>query len=169
MYLFEIPSDIICYITSFLENKDNSMFIQTCKNIHLHGITFGYFNYIKANLSTNMLTFIHRFNLHSNTIRTVEMHYIDDPHIWLPIYVEKLIFEHCSIPSYINPGKQIHITKSIKLTDYHKYKFKTVLRINWECFPNLEELDLYVHKVELTGIQVCKKLKSIKINNVILS
>jgi hypothetical protein len=168
MSLLTTPSDIISKIMSFLDNRVNARLIRICKYIHLHGKEFGYASYINANLSTNMGVFIRRFCQHSHYIKTVEIYGIDNPHIWIPHFVERLIFEQCSITGYVNPGKQAHVTKSLKLTDYHRYKFKTILRVNWLCFPNLEELELYVYDVDLTGIEQCQKLKSVKIDTCIL-
>jgi hypothetical protein len=132
--------------------------------MNTQGKKFGYANFINANLTTNIMTFTRNFCQHSNSIKTVEIWGIDDPHIWLPHYVERIIFENCFISSYINPGEQAYVTKSLKITDYHRHNSKTQLRINWECFPNLEELELYVHDVDLTNIKQCKLLKSLKIN-----
>jgi hypothetical protein len=166
MSLLIVPSDLLSHISSFSDNKTNTCFFQACKYLANHAKNVGYVTHIKYILSTNMMTFLHRFCQHSKTIKTVEMHGVDDPHIWLPCYVERLIFEHCAIPDYINPQKIIHATKQFKLTDYLRSKDKTTLRVNWKCFPNLEELELYVHSVDLTGIEYCTKLKRVLINTI---
>lgn len=150
--------DLLSHIVSFLDDRANSRLLKTCKYFANYANKFGYASYIKAGLYVDMMTFIQRFCHHSFSVKTVEIHGIDDAHIWLPNYVERLIFEHCSISSYVNPEKPIYTTKYIKLTDYN-YINKATLRINWRCFPNLEELDLDVYDVDLTGIEQCKKLK----------
>ena len=119
---------------------------------------------MKVDYSIDMMTFIKNFCYHLHTLKTVYMNGIDDPHMLLPHYTEHLIFDHCSISKYLNPGRQAYITKSLTLTDYHRYKNKQTLRVNWSCFPNLEELELYVHDVDLTGIEKLKKLKKVNIN-----
>ena len=166
MFFSNIPYDLLSHITSFLDDTTNTRLLRVCKYFSEYAKNFGYVTYIKADLSTNMMTFIHRFNIHSSSINTVEIQYIDDPHIWIPHYVEKLIFKHCSVISYINPKEQVYVTKYFKLIDYHRYKYKQTLRINWERFPNLEELELYVYDVDLIGIKHCKKLKRTVINTV---
>lgn len=146
---------------SFLDDRKKIRLIRTCKQLYNHGKEYGYMSFIKADLSTNMMTFIQRFCQHSHSVKTIHIRGVDDPHIWIPHYVENIIFEHCSVNSYVNPGKQAHVTKRLKLIDY---KFNTIVKINWECFPNLEELDLYIHDVNLDGLEKLKHLKRININ-----
>ena len=150
--------DLLSHIVSFLDDKTNSRLLKTCKYFAIYANKFGYASYIKAGLYVDMMTFIQRFCQHSFSVKTVEMYGVEDAHIWLPQYVERLIFEHCSICSYVNPEKPIYTTKYLKLTDYN-YINKVTLRINWRCFPNLEELFLHIYDVDLTGIEQCKKLK----------
>ena len=164
MSLSILNSDLLSHLTSFLDNKTNTNFLRSCKNLAHHAKKFGYSSHIKYTLSINIMTFLHRFCQHSSSIRTVEIRGMDNPHLWLPNYVERLIFDHCAITNYLNPKKCIYVTKYLKLTDYNRYKYKTHVRINWACFPNLEELELYVHSVDLTGIEHCTKLKKMIIN-----
>ena len=89
---------------------------------------------------------------------------MDNPHLWIPVFVQNINFDHCSISEYLNPGKQAHITKKLRLTDYNRYKNNNILKVNWECFQNLEELELYVYDVDLTGIEKLKRLSKININ-----
>jgi len=110
------------------------------------------------------MDFFRRFRQHSATIKTVEIKHVDNPHLWLPHLVENLIFDHCDITTYFNPGKKSYVTKKLILKDYLRHKYKTTFRINWNCFPNLEELELYVYDVNMEGIDVCKKLHTKKIN-----
>jgi hypothetical protein len=166
MSLLTTLSDIIPNIMSFLEDKDNTCLVRTCNNLYKHSKKYGFVNFIKGDLNTNMMTFIQRFSDHSHSVNSIELSYLDDPHIWLPHYVEKLFFDHCAITEYVNPPNRSNsqVVKYFKLTDYNRYKFKTTLRINWNCFPNLEELELYVYDVDLVGIDKCRNLKRRKIN-----
>lgn len=159
MSLLFLSADILKYIMEYTDDVSNSKLTQTCSFIHTHSDTFGYVNVIHADMQTSMRTFIKRFCKHANTIKTVIINRVDDPHLWIPNYVENLKFEHCSITEYFNPGKQGKIVKSLKLTDYNRYRFKNKLKINWKCFPNLEILELYVYDVNTNGIKkFCKKL-----------
>lgn len=166
MSLLTIPIDILKSIMYFLNNKDNTNLIRVCKYFCIYGKERGYMTFINADLNTNIMTFVHRFCQHSHTVKSISIRGIDNPHIWLPHYVEKLNFEHCAITKYVNPCPRSNsrVVTSFKLSDYHRYKYKTTLRVNWSCFPNLEELELYVHDVDLTGIEQCKKLKKRKID-----
>lgn len=164
MTLNNCPSDVLFIIISFLNNNSSTSLIKTCKTINRHGDDFGYISHISVDYSVDIMTFIRHFCKHSQCMKSVYINGLDNPQVWMPHYVEKMVFDHCAIFSYINPGKQSHITKSLIIRDYHRYKNKQTLHINWECFPNLEELELYVHDVVWTGSSVMKKLKHININ-----
>ena len=167
MTLVKCPSVILSHVMLFLNNKTNTHLINTCKELHKHGKKIGYLTSIKTSVALSMMIFINNFCDHSRTLKTVEMRGIDDPHLWLPNYTQHLIFDHCSISEYLNPGRQARVTKSLKLRNYHRYKNKQTLRVNWECFPNLEELELYVYDVDMTGIEKLKKLKTVVIDKLI--
>ena len=164
MPLITFPSNLLDIIISFLDNKTNVSLIRACKYIRNHGEKFGYISYIKVDYTVNMMDFLHQYCKHSRCVTTIQIKGINDPHIWLPKFVQNIDFEHCSISQYLNPGKQAHITKKLKIMDYHSYKNKQTLLVNWDCFRNLEELELYVYDVDLTGIEKLKKLTKIKIN-----
>jgi hypothetical protein len=166
MSLLTTPSDIIGNIMSFIGDRYNTRLIRSCKSLCTYGRKYGYISAVNVNLHSNMMIFIQRLCQHSLTLESVIMRGIDDPHIWLPRYFERMSFEHCKITKYVNPGPRSnpHVVKSFKLIDYHRYKFKTKLRVNWYCFPNLEELELYVHDIEMTGLDKLKKLKKINID-----
>ena len=164
MSLINCPSDSLIIITSFLDNKSSISLMKTSQHINQHGKKFGYLTHISLGDFPDMMDFIRRFCEHSQCLKSVLIRGVDNPQLWVPRYVERLVFDHCSIPSYINPGKQGHITKSLVIRDYHRYQNKQTLRINWTCFPNLEELELYVHDVDWKDAHLLKNIKRVKIN-----
>lgn len=164
MPLNKLPTDITVKLMSFLDNKHNTHIINTCKAMQIHGKEHGFVTSMRVCSGDDLMLFINRFIGHVNTIHTVKMSYMSDPHVWIPQFTEKLIFEHCSIPSYLNPGRQALATKYLVLTDYLRYKNHITVGINWECFRNLEYLKLYVYDVDLSGIENLTKLKYININ-----
>jgi hypothetical protein len=164
MSLINYSPEILATIISLLDNKTNVCLIRTCKYIYNHGEEFGYLSYIKIKYGTNMMNFFHNFCKHSYHIKTVDIYGMDNPHLWIPVFVQNINFDNCSISEYLNPGKQAHITKKLRLTDYNRYKNNNILKVNWECFQNLEELVLYVYDVDLTGIEKLKRLSKININ-----
>jgi hypothetical protein len=166
MFFLNTSFDIINIFISYLNDYDNTHLIQACKKLYTYATKYGFVKYIKSDLDTNIMTFIQRFSIHSNTVKSVDIRYLDNPHEWLPHYVERICFVHCTITKYVNPSpsSKSSIVKYLKLSDYHRFKFRNVLRVNWSKFPNLEELDLYVYDVDLTGIQDCKLLRKVKIN-----
>lgn len=166
MCINNLPTEILSYIITFLNNKTSTRLIRSCNSIHKYGQKFGYLTHLKATSNTDMLEFFGIFLEHSDCVTTVEINGVENPQLLLPRFVRNLSFNHCSISNDIDPGKKVYETKKIRLRDYHRYKNKQILRINWSCFPNLEELDLYVYDVDLTGIKELEKLKIIKINTV---
>lgn len=153
MSIIDLPSDITNNIIKYLDNTSSTYLINTCKDTYTHGKNNGFVTYIKADLELNMMEFIKRFCQHSRIVTTVEIVGVPNAHLWIPEYVENLIFTRCHIPTYINPTKKVYVTKKIVLSDYNRNVHKNTVKINWEQFPNLETLELYVYKVDLTGIE----------------
>lgn len=162
MSLCFCSSDVLIMITLYLDNKSNCRLIRSCKSLKNHGNNHGFLTALNCDLTMDMMKFMRLFSTHSNTLKSVYLRGVDDAHLWLPFYTEKIVFDHCSITKHVNPGIQPQV-KSLKITDYHRLRFKTVVRINWACFPNLEELELYVYDFNRTGLNL-SKLKVSKIN-----
>ena len=163
MSLTSCPSDALSIITSFLNNRSSSQLLRTCRSFKEHGNTFGYLTHMSFDLITDTMTFLRRFCKHQETIRSVYIRGIDNPQLWMPRYVERMVFDHCCVIKRINPPKPVYVTKYLKIADYHRSKFRTQVRINWEQFPNLEDVVLYVYDIDLEGLDL-KKLKSYNIN-----
>lgn len=166
MSIINCPSNLLSIIISFLDNISNSSLMKTCKSINTHGKSYGFITSLKLDLNTDTMSFLRRFNQHQHTLQTVYIRGIDNPQLWLPKYTKHIIFDHCSVLKSINPPQTVYVTKSLKITDYHRFKFPNTLRINWLQFPNLENLELYVHDVDLTNLDLTK-LKTYSINTIV--
>ena len=162
-----IPIDILNNIISFLDNKTNVILMLTCKYLSNHGKKFGYLNSIKLDYKDNYNNFIHKYSNHHRTIKKIEIIGYQNPHLWIPKYVEIIIFSHCSINHYLNPGLYGLATKVLILKDYNRYRNHYKLHVNWEFFKNLEILELYVYDVDIKDITKLTKLHSKKINTVV--
>lgn len=164
MLFKQIPTDYITYILSFCDNNSGVSVINTCTFFYKFSKENGYATKITNN-NINEFEFIRRCILHSKTLSTINMNGYVNPHLWVPMFKENMIFTHCSFPSRIfYRDKNCNITKHLTITDYHRYTNNIVLSIDWSIFPNLEELILYVFDVDLNGIENCKKLKTCRIN-----
>jgi hypothetical protein len=164
MSLIKCPSDILVVITSFMDNYSSNGFIKTCHSMKNHGKQYGFLTKIKLDLHTDTSTFVKRFSKHIETLLNVTIRSMDDPHLWLPKYLENVTFDHCSVTKYINPRNIVYQTKSLVIKDYNRGKsYSKPLRINWEKFPNLENLVLYVYDVNIDMLNL-KKLKDYSIN-----
>ena len=158
-----LPLELMVHLMSFLDDANNYMLITTCKYLNNYSKKFGYLTYMKADNTVNMMTFLERCCNHFKTLKTIEIHLLENPHLWLVDYVENIIFDYCSVLSAVNPGKKVK-TKKIKINDHNRYINKATLNINWEYFPDLEDIELTVHNVNIYGLNNCKKLKKININ-----
>jgi len=164
MLFKQISNDCITYILSFSDNNSSVSIINTCTFFNKFCKENGYATKITNN-NIDKFEFIHRCILHSKTLSTINMNGHINPHLWISMFKENMIFTHCSFPSRIScKEKNCNVTKCLTITDYHRYTNKIVLRIDWSIFPNLEKLVLYVFDVDLNGIENCKKLKTGKIN-----
>ena len=166
MFIINSSKEILLYIMSFLDNKNNTNLVKSCNSLYRHGKKHGYLTYIKATNNRDLTYFKNILLKHSECLTTIEMNGFENPHLLLHRFVCNIKFDRCSISKYVDPGKQIYQTEKIRLKDYHRYKNKQTLKVNWSRFPNLKELDLYVYDVDLTGIEQLKKLKHININTV---
>ena len=165
--LLKCPHAIILLITSFLDDKTNINLMSTCKYIYSYGELYGFLKSIKLDYKENYINFIKHYNKHKHTIKKIEVNRIDNPHMWIPDYVETLVFSHCSIDHYLDPPSTCLFTKELILHDYNRYKNKNKLRINWECFKNIEILELYVYDVDIKGIEKLTKLRKKNIDTII--
>jgi hypothetical protein len=158
-----LPLELMVHLMSFLDDTNNYTLSTTCKYLNNHSKKFGYLTYMKADNTVNMMTFLERCCNHFKTLKTIEIHLLENPHLWLVDYVENIIFDYCSILSTVNPGKKVK-TKKIKINDHNRHTNKATLNINWEYFPDLEDIELTVYNVNINGLNNCKKLKKININ-----
>jgi hypothetical protein len=164
MLFTQISTSSIIHILSFCDNITGVNIINSCKFFNNHSKKHGFATKITANYCTDSIVFIHRCILHSMTTSTIHVDGYENPHLWVPMFKENMIFTHCSFPSRIFNRHDCYVTKYLKITDYHRYKNKLILRIDWDMFPNLEELVLYVFDVDLNHIKNCTKLKSCNID-----
>lgn len=161
-----IPTDLLSIVMGFLDSKSKTNFLRTCKYIKDYFYKTGYSNFIKADMHTDMMDFIEKFHKHNKTIKTVKISCIDNPLIWIPEFKNTMIFENCTIDEYINPEphKKSYNTVNLKITDYNRSKHNKNLRINYDKFNNLENLELCVYKSNHSeSLFFCKKIKKVNI------
>jgi len=103
IYSVNLSSDIISSIISFLNDNSSICFIQTCKSIKTHGDNHGFIKKMSADYTSDMNLFIKRFCKHVKTLRRVSMNNIENPHIWLPEFVETTAFIDCSLTTKLDP------------------------------------------------------------------
>lgn len=162
MSVIYLSEELLMYVLFFLDNISNSKFIRTCKTTKKHSKIHGFLTSIVMNSPT--VNDYRIFCVHSHMLRKITIKHSIDPHIWLPRCVENIVFDHCTLSKFWSPGKDAYVVKTLKITDYLRYKTPTPLRITWSCFQNLERLELYVYSVNRDGLDKLPKLKHVKIN-----
>lgn len=171
MILYQYPPEILSIVISFLDNKSGSYISSTCKNLNNHCKTNGYITVMKLNYRTRKINFVRLFCKHARAIQTVFITGVNNPHIWMPRFVDTVIFRDCFISMYIDPGKSAASTRILKIRDCNRNTYpkidKTVLKVNWSCFKNLQILDLYVYGVDMTGIDELDNLISVNIDTIV--
>ena len=164
MSLLNYSLDTVLIILSFLDNKSGIKMMSTCRSINLNGRKNGFLTSLKLDNKIDAMDFFKQCIKHQETLKKITICGYDNPHMWIPQYIETLIFDHCSVLECIDPPEIVYETKYIKITDYHRLRLKNKLYINWSKFPNLEHLELYVYSVDLSGLDTTK-LKICNINS----
>jgi hypothetical protein len=159
--LLYLPQDIITFLFSFLDNTSVCYLITSSKYIYNIGLNFGYLNSLTFNYTQNIIDFIKIFCNHSKTLSTITFTNFDDPHIWLPNSVKTLIFHNCSITTQFNLPNSYKINTLIYIDHHRTHK----INIDWNKFPNLTYLILYVQHINTTDLHNLKHLKTIKLNS----
>lgn len=166
MSIKSLSPDVLSIVLSFLDNKNSSFLVCTCKTLKTYGDNHGFISSIKYNYNDDIIKFMIHFYHHLHTIKNIYIRGLDNPHLYITNYAENICFDHCNIYEYVNPKKPIFMAKSLKITDYHRYTNKRTLSINWSAFPNIENLELYVYDVDLSCLTTLKHLKTYTINTI---
>lgn len=104
--LTSLPSDMLSLIISFIDTKSCTSFMRICKDMYKHGKMYGFSKEIHADFRTNLSEFINRFCQHSDTLRYVSIRDLQDPHLWLPSFLEVTSFIGCTFNNKINPNSR---------------------------------------------------------------
>lgn len=159
-----IPSDLFSYILQFIpDNKTSSFLARSCSRFLHIANRHGYVKYISYDdvLGDNIQLFIRRYCDHVNSIISVSIYTITDPHYWIPsVWPKKVYFNRTRITEIISPP--LSITEELQIIDFHKHNFPyDLVRIDWKKLPKLKRLNLDVVNIDFTGIEACKDLEII--------
>ena len=85
--------------------------------------------------------------------------------IWIPEFKHTMIFENCTIDEYINPEyyKKSYKTVNLRITDYKRSTHNKYLRINYNKFSGIENLELCVYDSNHYEALLCKKIKKVNV------
>jgi hypothetical protein len=111
-----------------------------------------------------LMRFLQLYSQSKHTLRSLlitNQHSLDIP---VGEWPKKVVFDRCFVGTnpYIRPCRAM--TEILVIRDIHRPKTSQKLRIDWRKFTSLRMLDLYVHSVDLTGIEHCRNLEVVRID-----
>ena len=153
--------DVLNVIFEFCDCQSSFQFALCNKQIYESTMKKGFIKYISYNtLQDNLNLFMKRFIRHHKTIKNCNMYFVNNPFLWIPVWVNKVNFYSCKISETINPRNCVKTEYLclINTSSTDSYQIK----INWVKFPLLKELKVKNYKIDLEGIhEHCKLLKII--------
>jgi hypothetical protein len=149
----------------YLNNKDSCNFISTCKQLKNFFYKFGYIKDIslKPLLKPNLYDFFLICAQNINTLRSIYVSNINNPHLWIPSKWPKIVrFYYCNITDKIDPP--ISHTQEILIIQHEiinnvRSEKQLNLKINWKKFPKLKKLTLKVFNVNIDEIKENKNIE----------
>lgn len=151
-----LPDEIIRLIWDYLiTNRDSISLLKSCKRFYTIGEKCGYIKELSIKKFSGF-DFIKNSVLHTNTIVSLILDSVN----WVPkIWPKKVIFIKCENNAKISPVNAIN-TKILCIN----LRYSDNICIDWEKFPNLEQLYATVHNINLKDIEKCTKLNTINLN-----
>lgn len=147
MSLKYLPSDLLSYVISFLDDKTSRNLICTSTHMYNHGLKYGYIKSLKVTDKTNLNSFIKVMCQHSKTIKSLEFYEIDHPEIWMPFYVKNIAFINCRLPGYLDPNyrQKPESVKSLRMIDCRYDGPFNIDYINYSKFTELELSNVMIY------------------------
>lgn len=165
MSLVIVPEELVYLIWNLTDNKGSVSLACTNKWFNATGNQNGYVKHMSIGRlnDDSTLTCVMRYLEHKRSLHSIHIERLNNPQSWisgcLPIIT---CFNRCHFTTELNPPPSN--TEILTIRDQHRHQHNNTLRINWSKFPKLKVLDLYVFKVNLSGIEACRNLNSVKIS-----
>jgi hypothetical protein len=126
-----MPIELLFYIGEFCGNKESLYIALSCTD------AYNLFNnrFVKSmsyKIGNDIYDFIYKMHKHSQSLKTIQINNLYNPHLWLPFYPTKIILQ-CSISDNINPQEPV-MTEYLAIINYSK----KYIKINFEKFPMLK-------------------------------
>ena len=166
MSFHHLPEDLILYIWVMIEtNKDMVSLVSTCKRFRDLGKKRGCIKSIDFSWNSDYMNFSELCGHPKLFLHQMKISDFVDPIFWIPTkhWTKTMIFERCCMGGKcIDPDGSK--TETLVIKDNHRRRNRYTLRINWSKLPKLKVLDLYVHDVDLNGLETCQELEAIRID-----
>jgi hypothetical protein len=158
--------DILIYISSYLDDKENLNLIQTCKYFKNLFNKVGFLKFLKCegDKHQSIYNFMITYFKHIRTVDYIYISHIDTPQYWINNKWCKIVhLYNCYLEDKIDP-LNICNTEQLIIQNIYPSKWKNKLKINWNKFPNLRILQLDIQNIDLVNIEICQNLELIYIN-----
>lgn len=143
------------------DNKSSCSLRTVCKCFKTYADTYGYIKNISCNRRSNIQYKLSEYKRHMPMLSRLRMtdtymHFMNlqqklPKTVHITNYREPI---HCISPNRVSNTERLSIVYTA---------FENTLLINWAKFPNLKQLDISAHNVDIEGIQCLQHLVSIRI------
>jgi len=166
MLFNELNNDILLHIWSFLSIKELDEISKTCKRFKWL-YDYAYLKNISHDcFKDDIVQFIKWFNKSKYQLQEITLcNATYDPTFLISGYPwpRKVIFDRCQISStLIDPDAKN--TEILIIKNVCRFDTQEKLYINWEKFPNLKVIDIYLSSIDISNIGVCENLEAIRID-----
>lgn len=161
--LLNLPTEILQSLFQwFQSNQESIALIKTCKEWKNITKNHGYIRKLSFPIQSG-LNWINTFCNHPNTIDRVYIYNQTDPHFWIFKFPRIVNCCDCNLttPFIPNGGTPCDTETLIfrNMLDPYMTKFKT----NWELFPKLRTLIIYVYDCDVDGLEKLKDLYTVAV------
>ena len=154
-----LPNEMIILISSFLNNKENLIFVKTCKYYKEILYKYGFLKSLYYTFPGSVVNFTRNFIQHNRTLTDIYINNGNNIHLYIlsVIWPKRLKFMNynfnCEINPYINTN-----TENLYITTYQN---KIKMYINWSKFNKLKYLFLHIYDLDFTNFELCANLEVI--------
>jgi hypothetical protein len=151
-----LSDDLIRLVLHFCDSRSSFSFVLSCKQVLESTRKEGFAKHISfdSTKDDDLECFMNRMARHYRNINVCSLYRLQNPFLWMPMWVQKVEFYFCKITEEINPPVPVK-TKSLKIMS--NYNHGESISINWDKFPMLRELEIL--NLRVTNVDKCKNVK----------
>lgn len=154
-----LPNEMIILISSFLNNKENLIFVKTCKYYNKILYKYGFLKSLYYTFPGSIVCFTQNFIQHNRTLTDIYINNGNNIHLYMSsvIWPKRIKFMNYNFNCEINTDMNTN-TENLYITTYQN---KLKMYINWSKFNKLKYLFLHIYDLDFTNIELCTNLEVI--------